>query len=511
MSNSKIAKNTLALYIRMFLSMGISLFTSRIVLQALGVDNYGIYVVVGGFVSLFVFFTGPLTSASSRFFAFEIGKGKNENLKIVFRSALSTHLFYAVIIVILLEAVGFYLFKNRLVIPPERMTAAVWVFHFSVAGVFIAIIKALLAALIIATERMKVYAYLGIADVIIKLTVAAAIVHSKGDKLVLYAFLLLAAEVFNLIAYHIYCGRNIREVYVLKPQINLPLQKTMLGFIGWTLIGQTVWVLNTQGISMLFNVFFGVAVNAALGIANMINGALNNFTQNFSIAMNPQIIKRYAAGDFNGMNSLVAQGTKYSFFLLFFVALPLLFQTEYLLSIWLVEVPHYAAVFTRLLIINTVIRYFSNTLHLAIHATGNIKAYQLVTGAILLFNIPVSYLFIKFGYPPAMAFYISIPLWVGVVFTGVLVVKMRIPQFSARKFIVFVLGTSALVAALSLAPPLIIRRYTTETLTSFFVMTSVCVISTFLSIVFVGLNKNEREWFYTKAKMLVKRPALGMD
>ena len=506
MNNSRIAKNTLALYIRMFLSMGVSLFTSRIVLQNLGVDNYGIYTIVGGFVALFAFFNGPLNAAASRFFAFEIGKGKSENLKIVFGSILYIHLLYAVITVVLLEAVGLYLLTNKLVIPHERMFAAVWVFHFSVVGILITIIQTPLVALIIATERMKIYAYLGIVDVVVKLAVAVAInVYSKGDKLILYACLLLAANILVFLIYHIYCNRNIRHAYNLKPQINLTLQKTMLGYTGWTLVGQASYMLRTQGTNVIFNLFFGVVMNAAIGITNQVNGVLNSFRDSLTIAMNPQIIKRYASGDNDGMNSLITQGAKISFFLFFLIVLPVLLHTEYLLSIWLVEVPHYTSIFTQLLVISSLINSLSGTMEIAVTATGKIMSYQLVVRGILLFNVPVSYLFLKFGYPPTTVFYISIIFYSASLFLAIAIVKMKIPRFSARYFVSSVLGKSILVAILSFVPPFILKKYVTETLVSFCIVSTVCVISSSLSILFVGLNKYERNWVYSKIKVLLKQ------
>jgi len=508
-NNKRIAKNTLALYFRQIIVMFAALFTSRIVLQTLGVTDYGIYTVVGGFVALFAFLNGSLNTAASRFFAFEIGKGKSENLKTVFRSALFTHLFYAVIAVILLEAVGFYLFKQKLLIPPERMAAAVRVFHFSVLGVFITIVQTPLTALIIATEKMKVYAYIGIVDVVLKLCIAAAILYSNGDKLVLYAALLLGVNTVVFLINHIYCNKNIKYGYSLKPQINLAVQKTMIGFIGWTLIGSISWLLSTQGISLLLNIFFGIVVNAALGIANQVNNIFVNFTRNFTMAVNPQIIKKYAAGDINGMNKLVTQGAKFSFFLLFLITLPVLLNIEYLLNIWLVEVPDNTVIFTNLLIISSIIIYPANTLSTAVHATGDIMTWQLALGGTQMLNLPISYLFLKLGYPPSVVFYVFIMVYGISVVWGILIVKIKIPQFSAKNFVFSALGTSALVAALSFTPPFVVKKYLNETGAAFFVVSAICVVSTFLSIVFVGLNRHERKWFYTKVKMLLKRQVIG--
>jgi O-antigen/teichoic acid export membrane protein len=494
----------------MFFSMGVSLFTYRIVLQNLGVDNYGIYTVVGGFVTLFAFFNGPLNAAALRFFAFEIGKGRSDNLKTVFRSALFTHLFYGVVAVVLLEVLGLWLFKNKLVIPPERMSAAVWLFHFSVVGVFVTIVQTPLTALIIATERMKVYAYLGIVDVVVKLGVAMAVVFTKGDKLVLYAFLLMLSTIGIFLIYHFYCSRNIKDGYSFRPVVNWKLQREMMGFVGWSLVGNVAWILKTQGISILLNIFFGIAVNAAFGIANMISTAFNQFSQKFSTAIKPQIIKRYASNNIGEMTSLIARGAKFSFFLLFLITLPVLLQTEYLLNIWLTEIPKHSVIFTKLLIINSLINSFTNVFDIVISATGKIMEYHLVISGMLLFYVPVSYLFLKSGYQPVVVFYVSILFYSVAALLKIIIVKIKIPQFSAWNFVFSVLGVSVIVAALSFIPPLVIKRYLTETWVSFFIVSIVCLMSTFLCVMFVGLTKQEKNWFYARLKILLKRTAFEM-
>jgi O-antigen/teichoic acid export membrane protein len=489
----------------MFFSMGVSLFTSRIVLQNLGVDNYGIYTVIGGFVTLFAFFNGPLNAAASRFFAFEIGKGRSENLKTVFRSALFTHLFYGVVAVALLEIAGLYLLKNKLVIPPERMSSAIWVFHFSVIGVFVTIVQTPLTALIIATERMKVYAYLGIVDVVVKLGVAAAIVFTKGDKLVLYAFLLKMSTIGIFLAYHFYCSRNIKDGYSFRPLVNWKLQKEMLGFMGWTLIGSAAGIMNVQGVNILFNIFFGVIVNAAFGVANIVNGALTKFVQNFTVAINPQIIKSYASGDFTKMNNLIARGTKFSFFLFYFIVLPILFQTEHLLNIWLVEVPPYVVIFTKLLVIESLIRCFMHTIYTTVNATGDIMLFQIVFSGVLLLNLPVSYLFLKAGSSPIIVFYVLILLELIRIVLMFLIVKVKVPQFLLRDFISTVMIKSVFVAVFSFMPPFIAGKYITEAWTSFFVVSALCIVSSSLGIVLFGMNNHERMWFYEKIKIFFNR------
>ncbi|MDR0306121.1 MAG: hypothetical protein LBI42_04695 [Chitinispirillales bacterium] len=421
-----------------------------------------------------------------------------------------THLFYGVVAVVLLEVLGLWLFKNKLVIPPERMSAAVWLFHFSVVGVFVTIVQTPLTALIIATERMKVYAYLGIVDVVVKLGVAMAVVFTKGDKLVLYAFLLMLSTIGIFLIYHFYCSRNIKDGYSFRPVVNWKLQREMMGFVGWSLVGNVAWILKTQGISILLNIFFGIAVNAAFGIANMISTAFNQFSQKFSTAIKPQIIKRYASNNIGEMTSLIARGAKFSFFLLFLITLPVLLQTEYLLNIWLTEIPKHSVIFTKLLIINSLINSFTNVFDIVISATGKIMEYHLVISGMLLFYVPVSYLFLKSGYQPVVVFYVSILFYSVAALLKIIIVKIKIPQFSAWNFVFSVLGVSVIVAALSFIPPLVIKRYLTETWVSFFIVSIVCLMSTFLCVMFVGLTKQEKNWFYARLKILLKRTAFEM-
>ncbi|MDG5815548.1 hypothetical protein QA601_10685 [Chitinispirillales bacterium ANBcel5] len=504
MSNTRIAKNTLALYIRLLLVMGVTLFTSRIVLQALGASDYGIYTVVGGFVVLMIFMNNTLAAASSRFFSFELGRGTDGNIEKVFRSTLTIHLVYALLIVILLETFGVWFVRNHLTIPPERMSAALWVFHVSVFGAFISIVRVPLSSLIIATEKMKAFAYLGIIDVVIKLIVAIVLIYTKHDKLIVYAVLIKLSQIVVFFIYHNYCKRNITG-YHLLPLLDKGIQIKIISYTAWSFIGSSASILKTQGVNILLNIFFGPSVNAARGIAYQVGAMLNNFTQKFTVAMNPQIVKKYAVGDIIGMNSIVGRGAKFSFFLVLLMSLPLLFHTELLLNLWLVEVPRYTVIFTKLLIINSLIDSFAYVMTASVQATGDVRKYQLVVGGMQLLNLPISYLLLNRGYPPVTVFYVSILLAIGAIFLRVTVIKSKIPEFSVKKFVLSVLSVCAVVVVLSSIPPYLVYTTVDKTWQSFIMISIVCCFSTMLSIWFVGLNDTERLWLLSGVRSFIKK------
>ncbi|HZH73345.1 MAG TPA: lipopolysaccharide biosynthesis protein [Mariniphaga sp.] len=503
MNNSRIAKNTLSLYIRMFLTMGVSLFTARIVLEALGTVDYGIYEVVAGFVSLLIFMKGTLASAASRFFAFEIGKDKDNNLEKVFRSALSTHIIFGLIVVIFLETVGIWFLNNKLVIPPERFNAAVWIFHFSVIGAFFSVIQTPLSALIIASEKMAVFAWLGIFDAIIKLIVTLSLLYTKSDKLIVYGFLLKLSQILLFLIHHFYCKKNF-SIYKLKPLFEKSIQKTMLSYTGWSILGSCSSILKSQGINIILNVFFGPTVNAARGIAFRISSIVNRFTQNFTMAMNPQIIKRYASGNIMSMTNLVGSGAKFSFFLLFVLGLPVLFQAEFLLNIWLVEVPEYAVVFTKLLIINSLIDSFSYAMGASIQATGDIKKYQLLIGGVQLLNVPIAFLLLKAGCAPPTVFYIPIIFAIISIFLRITILKSKIPEFTIKLFM-SVLYYSLAVVVTSIIPLLFIKNMISNVWLNFIFVTCMCFVSTTTCIWFVGLNKLEKNWLFSVIKTYLNK------
>ena len=407
MSNKRIAKNTVLLYFRMLLTMGVSLYTSRIVLNTLGVEDFGIYNVVGGVVMMFSFMNSAMSSATQRFLAIELGKKDDEQLKKVFSMSITIHAIIALIILVFAETLGLWFLNAKLVIPIDRMDAANWVYQASILAFMLTVMGVPYNAIIIANERMSVYAYVSIVEVVLKLFIVFALVWIGYDKLKLYAIFILCVTIIIWIIYNIYCKRNFPETRY-RFFWDKSLYKTMMHYAGWNLFGNLAHVTIGQGLNILLNLFFGPVVNSARGIAYQVNTAVSGFVINFQMAMNPQIFKSYAANDLKYMHQLIFQGAKYSFFLLFFLALPLLIDTETILKWWLKIVPEYTVLFCRLVLINTLIDCISGPLMTAAQATGRIKKYQTAVGGLLLLILPISYLFLKNEFPPEITLYVSI-------------------------------------------------------------------------------------------------------
>ncbi len=503
-NNKRIAKNTGMLYIRMLLTMFISLYTSRIVLKILGVEDFGIYNVVGGVVSMFVFLQGALGAATSRFLAFELGKKDIPQLKKVFRSAFTIHVVFALVILLFLETVGLWFLNNKLVIPAERLYAANWIYQFSIFSSIVSVIQIPLTASIIAHERMNIYAWLGIFDVVMKLAIVLLLDYSGFDKLITYGFLLAVISSLLFLIYHLYCTKKFTE-YILQFIFKKELLKEMLCYSGWSFIGSFATIMKLQGINILLNIFFGPGVNAARGIAYQVNNAVNSFTQNFTTAINPQIIKNYANGEIDAMMNLLFRGTIFSYFLLLFLGLPIILEAEFILDLWLVDVPEYAVIFTRLVIINALIESFTYVMGAAIQATGNIRFHQVVVGAFLLLNLPASYLILKADYPPQSTLVVSIILALLTLILRVIIIKRQIPQLPLKKFIQGVFGVAGLITLLSTPLPAYLAHHLPQGLNRFLIVVSLSLFSVVIVIWFLGINQTERRFILRSARKISLR------
>ena len=407
-NNKRIAKNTFLLYLRMLLTMVVSLYTSRIVLKALGIEDFGIYNVVGGVVAMFSFLNSSMSSSTQRFLTFELGKGDRNRLQQVFSASLNVHIGICVIIFVLSETIGVWFLNSQLNIPYERMNAANWVLQMSIFSFCLTIIQTPFTASIIAHERMNVFAYISIIEVFLKLAVAYLITTVLMDKLILYGILLLVVHLIINLIYQGFCFKNYVECRYRYIH-NKELYKQLTGFAGWNLFGSIAWLLKSQGINILLNIFFGPVVNAARGIAMQVSHAIMGFVSNFQTALNPQITKNYAQDNIAYMESLTYKGSKYSFFLLFFISLPLMLNIDYVLDLWLEEVPQYASIFVILIIIESLGNIlWGNTMIVSMMATGNIKNYQMTVSLILLLIVPISYIVLKMGANVYSVFYISI-------------------------------------------------------------------------------------------------------
>lgn len=491
-NNKRIAKNTLLLYVRMLFMMTISLYTSRIVLNSLGVEDFGIYNVVGGVVAMFSVLSGSLSAAISRFITYELGIGNKKKLKNIFSSAVTIQFAIGIIIIFLTETIGIWFLNTKMNIPTERMTAANWVLQFSVATFIINLISIPYNAAIIAHEKMSAFAYISIIEAIGKLVIAYLIAISPIDKLIFYAILIFIVAFIVRLTYGYYCKRHFEECtyhYIWDKN----LLKQMFVFAGWNFIGASATVLRDQGGNIAINLFCGPTVNAARGIAFQINTAIQSFVQNFMTALNPQITKSYASGNHKYTITLIYQGARFSFYMLLLLSLPVLVNTSFLLELWLKIVPQHTVLFVQLALIFTMSESVSGPLITAMLATGNIKNYQIIVGGLNLMNFPLSYMLLKIGYGPEIVFIIAIIISQCCLFARLCILREMI-ELSAMDYIKKVILNLIIVTCLSAILPFGMKQIIEVTPISFILISIVCIFSTACIIYCVGCSKHERQY-----------------
>lgn len=501
-NTKRIAKNTLMLYGRMLIGMLVSLYTSRVVLQALGVEDYGIYNVVGGVVAMFSMISNSLSSSVSRFLTFELGRGDLDALKKVFSTSLTIHIVLGAIIVMLAEVVGLWFLNTYMNIPSERMYAANWVFHASVFSFFISLVFVPFRASIVSHEKMSAFAYIGISNIVLRLMVILFVAYSKMnfDRLILYSLLLAFIELVIEYIYWIYCKRNFAECRFML-NFDKTYLKSMSSFAGWNFIGCTAVLLKDQGVNILLNLFIGPVINAARGIAVSVNNALSSFAGNFMTALNPQITKSYASGNYDYMFSLIERGSRFSYYILLLLALPVMFETDFVLTLWLKNYPEHTVNFVRLVLAVTMCDILSNTLINLQLATGKIRNYQIVVGCTYLANFPLSYICLKNGMPPESTLVVA--LFVAVCCMILRLVFLRkMAGLSMRRFLINVCLNVFVVTFLSVLVPLLIYNYLSFGLTRFCVVCVVSIICSSMSIFFVGCTVEERLFIRKKIRTI---------
>lgn len=502
-NNKRIAKNTLLLYFRMLFMMTISLFTSRVVLNTLGVEDYGIYNVVGGIVAMFGFINGSMSSATQRYITFALGKGDKSRLQTVFSTTLQIHTLIAGVIVLLGETVGLWFLYNKMQIPADRMNAAFWVLQASIISTVIMIISVPYNADIVAHEKMSAFAYISILEVVLKLAIVYMLVMFSFDKLILYGFLLLAVQILIRFCYSVYCNKHFEETRY-KHVWDKKLFKEMTGFAGWSMFGNLAAVLFGQGLNMLLNVFFGPVVNAARGIAVQVQNAVQQFVGNFQMALNPQITKTYAKGELSEMHKLMFRSARFSFFLLFFLSLPVLFETDFILTVWLKTVPDNTVVFLRIMICTSLIYTLSNPLIVANQATGNVRRYQAVCGTILLMILPVSYICLRLGCPAYSVFVVHFLMESLTQMVRMFLLRPLI-GIRIRDYFRYIYLPVLLVIAISVILPTIVYFNMDDTVVRFLVVGIVCVLSVSVTAYTLGLSRNEQVFVKTKAISLLQK------
>ena len=500
-NNKRIAKNTLLLYIRMLFTMAISLYTSRVVLNTLGVNDYGIYNVVGGIVTMFTFMNSAMASATQRYLTFELGRNDFIQLHKVFCTSMHIHALIAFIIFILAETIGLWFLYTHMTIPTERMEAALWVYQFAVLSCIIMLLSVPYNATIIAHEKMSAFAYISVLEVIMKLLIVYILVLFEFDKLKLYAVLMFCVQILSRIIYGQYCSKNFSETKYQKIW-DKKLFKEMTSFAGWSLFGNLAAVAFSQGLNILLNMFFNPAVNAARGIAVQVQAAIQSFCGNFQTALNPQITKTYASQDVKQMHSLIFAGSKYSFFLLLLISLPVLIETKPILTVWLKQVPAHTVNFIRLMICISMIDSIANPLIISAQATGRIKAYQATIGSILLLIVPISYIVLKSGGDPECVFFVHLVVVIIAQIVRVWMIHSMI-NLSIIQYLKNVIGNITIVTALSVILPIIIYIAFPPSLSRFLLVCTLSVFSVVMTVYFIGLGEKERNFISYRLKTIV--------
>ena len=490
-SNTKrIAKNTLMLYFRQILIMLVSLYTVRVVLNTLGAEDYGIYNVVAGVVVLFSFVNNAMATSTQRFLNFNLGKEDTEKTQQTYSASLLIHIGIALIFVILAETVGLWFVNTKLNIPLERHSAAMWCYQFSIVTTVFNILRVPYNAVIIAYEKMSFFAWVSIVEAVLKLLVVYLLIISPFDKLVAYVILLTLVSIIILFCYKIYCNKKF-EIAHYKKVTDYSLVKEILGFSGWSLFGATANVANNQGTNIVLNMFTNVTVNAAMGIANQVNNAVYSFVSNFQTAFKPQLVKSYAVGENEEFNNLIIRSAKFSFYLLWIIVLPLTLNLDFVLQIWLKNVPDFSIGFVKLILLYSLFESINGPLWLAVQATGKIKKYQIIVSCLIFSNLPLSIIAFSLGANPYWVLLIRIILECFITMFRLLYLN-KTQKFSIGSYLKNVMIPVLVVMIVSFIITSLLSSCFSG-LVFFFISCAISVIVNILLVWLVGINKNERK------------------
>lgn len=494
MSNTKrIAKNTIVLYIRMIVIMIITLYTSRVVLKALGFEDYGLYNVIGGVVALMSFLKSSMSESTQRFLSYEMGKGNDNNLKNVFSVCLTTHFLIALILLILAETLGLWFLNTQINIPEGREVAANWIYQFSVVSLCISIISVPFSADIISHEQMGFFAILTILDAVLKLGFSFAIMFTSFDKLIFYGFLMMLVPIINIGLNWFYCYKKHPETHY-KFFWDKEMFKKIFSFSGWTIWGQLAVVGSNQGTNILVNIFHSVTANAAMGVGQQVNHAVTGLISNFQTAFKPQITKSYAAGDFKYLNTLTNYAAKISFYLFFIVSLPLLLNIDFVLDLWLDKVPNYANIFCAIFIIASAFNAMSAPLYMNIFSTGRIKGYQIAMSVAYILELFLVYAIFKLGFSITTGVAMKAVLNFIVIFIRMGYAHKEVESFSGWNYLkkVFLPLMLSVIVTLGVAFPLFHYVHGAwQTIGATILVFLISIVAAY----YIGLNRNERKSF----------------
>ena len=486
--------------------MAVNLYASRIVLSTLGVVDFGLNNVVGGVIAMLGFLTGSLGSASSRYITYNLGKGDMIVMKKTFGNILSIHFILAAVVFVLGETLGLWFMSTQLQIPPERFMAAMWVYQFSIFSSILAVVSVPYNAVIVAHERMSAFAYISIADAVLKLLIVYLLVFIPYDKLIVYAILLFCIQAFDRIVYGVYCSRNFEEAKT-HPAYDNKLFREIFIYAGWAMNGHLAVICYTQGLNILLNIFFGPVVNAARGIAVQVQNVCQQFCLNFQIALNPQLTKSYAQDDLENMHRLLVKSSKFSFYILFLIVLPLMFEAEFVLKLWLGVVPEYTVNFLRLILIVGLLYTLSNPIKVSVHATGKLKRFQIIEGTMLLTIVPIAYVLLRFfDIRPECVFVVHIIVELFTQYARLCIVLPMIKLKIKAYFLSVIRPIILIVIASPIIPLIYYHNYNVEnSWISFLIVCTICTLCSLFLIYSLGCTATEREFLKQKVRGCSRR------
>lgn len=499
-NNKRIAKNTIFLYLRMLLTMAVGLYTSRVILATLGFEDYGIYNVVGGVVVLFTFISNAMATGTQRHLSYELGKNEG-NISQIFSACFNIHLLLAAIVLLLAETIGLWFLNAKMNFPDGREIAVNWCYQLSILTCVAGIVRVPHNAAVIAYERMSFFAYIGIIETVLKLLIVYALLLTNADKLIAYSILMLLVTVFTNALYWLYCTKEFKEMRFVR-FYNKEKYKELLSFSGWAMFGSVANVGLQQGINIVINIFYGVVLNAAVGVANQVNGHVMSFVSGFQQALNPQLTKSEAGGDKERQFFLICRSAKFSFIIMMFMTYPLLLNLDYILTLWLGNYPEHTIGLCYAIMTGALIETFSGPLWVTIFATGKIKMYQIVVSAVLLLNIPLSYVGGKFGMSPEMMFVIRNVIYVCAFVVRLTFLRMLI-SFNVNGFfksaVLPMITVSIIVFGTMFLPSAWIEA---TSVLKFVVVSIVAVVFESIVLLSIGMNKTERSFILN---MVIRR------
>lgn len=503
-NSSRIAKNTVFLYLRSIIVLGITLYTSRVILQVLGASDFGMYNVVGGVVAMLSFLTTAMQASYQRYYAYAMGEGSKDKVLHLFHCSLTVQTLLALFILIIAETVGLWFLNAKMVIEPDRMFAANWVYQASIVSFVLVVIQAPFTAIVTSNERMDLFAYVSVLDAVLKLGIVFLVKYSGGDKLIAYAFLMLLISVTDLALYVILCAKKL-NVTTIKLGKDKHAIRDLASFGGWGMMDSIAYTLKSNGLNIVINLFFGTIVNAARGIAYQILSAVNQFIAAFQNSFRPQMTKSYAAGDIPYLKRIYYSCTKLSYYLIITISLPILFETPYILHLWLGEVPDHTVAFTRLVLLTAFVSAFANPTSGIAYSSGNIKWFTILVSTVNLLIVPVAYVFLKFGYSAESSMVVSLVLTVLAHVVRLFVVRKLAPMPISEYFKMVILPTMCYTILVPILPAVVLYYLPDQSFIRLLMITTLCVVSSLGFAWTIGLTRNERQFVSTKLNKVFKR------